>query len=199
MSAAQIYQDIWLSDAGGSSCSGFAVFLQKVLTLFDIPAFTVDVGYAGTPLTHVTTLVPYLGKFYLFDPTLGGVYVDRSGQYVDFPSVVAGAKSSFQASPISRTMFIPLNRIAGAKQMFERLHLDPQCSRESSYMKCERVPYSAAILRDEWANDLKKQGIPQDADLIVALLKHKIQSIGATGPVRKQFLAAMAKSLNQNN
>ncbi|HWD59360.1 MAG TPA: hypothetical protein VG308_13820, partial [Stellaceae bacterium] len=77
----QSYQDVWKADAGGASCGAFAVFFAKVLNLFGFDAMTIDVGYPGTFITHVTTIVP-LGsatngtRLYLFDPTFTAVYED---------------------------------------------------------------------------------------------------------------------------
>jgi hypothetical protein len=193
MSASEIYSDIWQPDAGGASCSGFAVFFQKVLALFDIPAFTIDVGYEGTPLTHVTTIVPFERKFYVFDPTFGGVYVDSNG-YVDLVSVIAGAGAKFRAAPISRTIMFPNDEVKPYRLMFHKLRMHPTCEREDTYTKCTSVPYSAAMVRFHWARDLKRRRIPQDADLIVALLKHKIQSVSAPDHLRERFLAAVASA-----
>jgi hypothetical protein len=195
MTAAQIYSDVWLADAGGAACSGFAVFFEKVLALFNIPAFTINIGYDGTSLTHVTTIIPHDGKFYVFDPTFGGAYLNEAGDYVDLPAVVAGLPAKFKAGPISRTMLFPLKRAEAAKTMFAEFGFHPRCESNSSYMKCDDVPYSASVLKYEWSNDLQRERIPNNADLILALLRHKIQSVSAIGNTREQFLSAMAAAL----
>jgi hypothetical protein len=196
MSAAQIYSDIWQSDAGGASCGGFAVFLQKVLALFNIESLTMDVGYEGTPLTHVTTIVPFKGKFYVFDPTFGGTYANAN-RYVDFPSVVAGERAELTAAPISRTMFFGKSSMASVREFFNDLHIHLKCQTIQTYAKCIEVPYSTVIMRAEfmragWKKYLEKEGIPLNTDLIVALTRHKVQSVSAAGEMREKFLSEIA-------
>ena len=94
MSAMQIYQDIWEKDAGGGSCGAFAVFLARTLHEFGYTAFTVDTGFdASLNLTHVTTIValPYgkKWKYYVFDPTYAGTFVDKNGDFMDIESLLA--------------------------------------------------------------------------------------------------------------
>lgn len=195
MTAAQIYDEIWLKDAGGSKCGGFAVFFQKVLALFDIPAFTIDTGDVGA-FTHVTTVVPFKGKFYVFDPTFGGVYVNGS-EYVDFESVVAGRPATFQERTMPRIAMYPTGKIAAARRVFAYLGVQPECDIKATYMKCSSVPYSVNYVRFEWSDSLRKQDISPESDLIVALVKHKILSVSATAgdKAREQFLAAMARAV----
>lgn len=95
LSVQQIYKDIWLADDQGGSCGAFAIFYDKLLKLFGVNSFTVDMGYDGARelnFTHVITVVAQekdgKWKFYIFDPTVDGTFVDKSGNFIDIESVL---------------------------------------------------------------------------------------------------------------
>ena len=95
LSAQQIYQDVWLADNLGGLCGLFAIFYDAVLKLFDINSFTVDMGLNDGQVqyfTHVVTIVPQFEnsewKFYLFDPTSDGTFVDENGNFMDIESLL---------------------------------------------------------------------------------------------------------------
>ena len=114
MSAAQAYQDVWARASGGTSCGGFASFFAKLLSLFEFEAFTIDMGFPGSPVTHVTTVVSLDDErgshFYIFDPTFNGAYVDRkSGSYAFLAQVLDDATArrpryEFRTAPIKRDL-----------------------------------------------------------------------------------------------
>jgi hypothetical protein len=202
LSAAQIYQDIWLPDAGGASCDGFAVFLQKVLTLFGMNAFTVDMGLAGTPLTHVTTVVAAEdGRFYVFDPTLNGIYTGPSGAFVDLETVLLGGtpEDTFHTRLIKRTILDVASAPDGieaviAKQLGVR---NPDCaSVDAEYVRCIRVPYDVRYLRYGWADDLAKYHIAEGPNLIIALMRRAVLRVSHTAgeDVRQRFIAMLKRA-----
>ncbi len=202
LSAAQIYQDIWLPDAGGASCDGFAVFLQKVLTLFGMKAFTVDMGLARTPLTHVTTVVAAEdGRFYVFDPTLNGIYTGPSGSFVDLETVLLRGTSegTFHTRLIKRTILDVASAPDGieavlAKQLGVQ---NPDCaSVDAEYVRCVSVPYDVRYLRYGWAADLAKYHIVEDPNLMIALLRRAVLRVSHTAgeDVRRRFIAMLKRA-----
>lgn len=68
-SAEKAVYDFFDKDVGGVSCGGHAVFLQRILHMFDVDAFTINYGVPGSYVTHVSVVVPHEGRFYLFDPS----------------------------------------------------------------------------------------------------------------------------------
>src|SRR5581483_4008805 len=90
----QSYVDFFVPRRGGVWCAGIARFYQQVLALFDLPAVTLDVGYDGTDLTHVTDVLVAREdgrrRFYVFDPTFAATYVDGHGADVDLLALVGG-------------------------------------------------------------------------------------------------------------
>jgi len=201
LSAAQIYQDIWLPDAGGASCDGFAVFLQKVFSLFGINAFTVDMGLAGTPLTHVTTVVAADdGRFYVFDPTFNGIYAEPSGKFVDLETVlVHGALGGkLQTRPISRTMLYAAASPNQVESMLaKRLGVQgSECALvNSEYVRCVRVPYNIRYLQYGWAAGLAKYQIVENPDLIIALMRRAVIRVSRTAgeDVRQRFITMLKR------
>lgn len=204
MSAAQIYSDVWLKHAGGTSCAGFAEFLQKLLGVFGVRALTIDVGYAGTILTHVTTVVPVESggktKFYIFDPTFGGTYRARQdGGYADVESMLDGSVAAvFAAKQIPRTVIYPNKDADRMRRAFATLHLSPNCGvvASESYTRCEAVPYDVNYLLAGWSQPLRERSIPPDADLILSLMRKQILSVSNdAGPaVRNEFLAMIERT-----
>ena len=199
--AAQIYQDVWLPDAGGASCDGFALFLQKVFSLFGIKAFTVDMGLAGTPLTHVTTVVAADdGRFYVFDPTLNGIYAKPSGKFADLETVlVRGAVGGkLRTRPISRTILYAAASPNQVESMLAKqlgVH-NPECALvNSEYVRCVRVPYDIGYLRYGWAADLAKYHIVEDPDLIIALMRRAVIRVSHTAgeDARQRFIAMLKR------
>ena len=94
LSASEIFE-IWDKDLGGGSCGAFAVFYAKVLKLFDINSFTIDMGLDSDPnlrFTHVTTIVALPNgnnwNFYLFDPTSDGTFINNQANYVNLKAVL---------------------------------------------------------------------------------------------------------------
>lgn len=197
--ASQIYEELWKSHRGGTSCAGFAVFFGKVLALFGIESFVVDIGYLGTYLTHVTTVVPIESatgfKFYVFDPTFGGVYLSRSDTYADLQLALTEPKSVvFSAQPVFRTAIVSNADWRGFHLQALRLRRDPKCHGTGGYRICERLAYDKKWLLYGWRPILKQHGIPKKADLILTLLKHRLISSSATGLVRQAFRAMLASS-----
>lgn len=203
MSAAQIYSDVWLKDAGGTSCAGFAVFFQKVLALFGVPSFTVDMGYSNTNLTHVTTVVPVASggatKFYVFDPTLGGTYRSRKDDsYVDLESALDGSVPTiFKAKPIPRTVMFGSSLIDNFRKAFEQRGMSPRCdlSGDGTYTICKDVPYDVNYLLAGWSEPLRQHSIPLDADLILTFMRKEVFSVSETAGAapRQEFLAMIER------
>jgi hypothetical protein len=202
LSASQIYQDIWLTDAGGASCDGFAVFLQKVFSLLGINAFTVDMGLAGTPLTHVTTVIAADdGRFYVFDPTLNGVYAEPSGKLADLETMLVRGVvgGTFRTRPISRTILYAAASPNQVQSMLAKqlgVHGSECALVNSEYVRCVHVPYNIRYLRYGWAADLAKYQIVEDPDLIIALMRRAVIRVSHTAgeDVRQRFIAMLQRA-----
>ncbi len=128
-SAADIYYEVFLPDAGGVYCGGYAIFLNKVLRLLGYNSFTMNYGDLADDLTHVTVVVPIqrdessqaspkVGNswdFYIFDPTFNGIYVDaQTGAQLPFQKmlelIAAGQEASIRVDerPLDQREFLAL-------------------------------------------------------------------------------------------
>ena len=195
--ASQIYQEFWKPNRGGASCGSFAIFFRKVLGLFDIDSFVIDIGYLGTYLTHVTTVVPIKSpsgfKFYVFDPTFGGTYISRDHGYADLQSVLADPESAtFDAKPVLRTAIVGDAYWRGFRRVARKFGRVPDCRKVDDYRVCDRFAYDRKRLVYGWAPLMRQHRIPKNADLILALLKRKVISISATGEVEHAFVQMLA-------
>jgi len=184
--AHQIYVDYFRPAGGGVSCGGAAVFLQKVLSLFGVPSFTLGIGYDGTLLTHVTTVVvdtPARGdsrRFYVFDPTFAGAYL-VDGTYVDLADLVRGETARFETDPMSRRVLVPRRELESFLDENERAHSRAVCDRPSvvaDTVECrgfvDNVAFNTLAMRPL----LEQRGIPLTADFIVTLARHAVISYG---------------------
>ena len=203
MSAAQVLQDVWLTDAGGASCAGFASFFSKVLTLFGYESFTMDFGYEGTPVTHVTTILATRNgaavDFYVFDPTFNGVYVDgSSGKLVPLGQLLGATSRDakahrFETAPIRRDYIYEaakrteLSTVLAAVDLDWRTCTPPQEGKKAFYV-CKGFNYDGRVLRIGWRNDLERLNIPSNADLIRTLMAKRVFSVSTTDDrLRQQF------------
>lgn len=197
--ASQIYDEIWKPDRGGASCGAFATFFSKILALFDVQSFVIDVGYLGSYLTHVTTVVPVRNgatfKFYIFDPTFGGTYLTRDGDYADLRLALMRPQSVvFSARPVVRTAIVGDADWRNFYRAIHQLRRDPSCRHMQGFRICERLAYDRKWLVRGWAPMLRRHGIPKKADLILTLLKREVISTSATGDTLQAFRAVLASS-----
>ncbi|MBI5321038.1 hypothetical protein [Bradyrhizobium sp.] len=202
LSASQLYDAVWKPDAGGALCGGFAIFFQKVLNLFGIDAFTIDIGFPGTFLTHVTTVLPVTTgsgtSFYIFDPTFGGTYATRDGRYVDLGSMLSQAADvHFVAEPVMRTAIIKGKSPAIARKSYRKLGLAPKCRRSKDlrgYLVCDDLAYDRRFVLKAWSPLLRRHRISPKTDLILALLRHKVISSTVPADLKTAFAATLSES-----
>jgi hypothetical protein len=200
----QSYEDVWRSDAGGARCAAFAVFFAKVLNLFGIDALTIDLGYPGTLVTHVTTIVPIASdggfRLYVFDPTLTGVFKATStGSYVDLAQVLewdaAGTHAyRFDMLAVARKAFVPSWKEAAFAKSLREAHENANCvsgtSDHPTRTVCSDFHYDLAFLMSDWRPRLRNLGLLSSArrDLMTTMLKTPVNSI--------TDFAASEKSIN---
>jgi hypothetical protein len=200
----QSYEDVWQSDAGGARCAAFAVFFAKILNLFGIDALTIDVGYPGTLVTHVTTIVPIASdggfRLYVFDPTLTGVFkATGTGAYVDLAQVLewdaAGSHAyRFDTLTVARKAFVPSWKEAAFAKSLRAAHENANCvsgtADHPTRTVCGDFHYDLAFLMSDWRPRLRNLGLLSSArrDLMTTLLKTPVNSI--------TDFAASEKSIN---
>jgi hypothetical protein len=184
-------------EEGGTSCAGMAVFLDKVLKQAGYDSFTIDIGYPGTFVTHVTVVLalpgPYGRRFYILDPTFGGTYEDR-GEPIDLETMLWSGRGRFRASGVSRAAFVTDKYLSLFLAKVREAGASAECLPNEAGATCQMrytVPYAEAILRPE----LARVGIAPEADFIMALLRHKVISVGPSGAAaRADFLKLLANA-----
>ena len=201
MSAAEVYQELWSTHAAGAACGGFADFFAKVLRLFGFDAFTMNIGYAGTALTHVTTVAVIDGEFYLLDPTLNGVYIDpRSGDLARLEPLLNKPASGdadyvFRTSPIARDVVLAADDGTAARLLstfgVSIADCEPVRDRATGRVRhvCAHVPYDPRESQALWREQLESLHLQWDHDMIRSLMRHCVLSLSATKPaIRQRFL-----------
>ena len=204
MGPAEAYQELWSGHAG-TGCGGFADFFAKVLTLFGFEAFTVDIGYSGTLLTHVTTVVVIDREFYVLDPTFNGAYIDTSGDLVRLERILkkptpGDKRYAFRTSAIARDVFFAAVDEPTANALRSTLGVDiADCApvrdqaTGSARHVCRQVPYDAPAALEPWRHRLEELHLPWDGDVIRTLIRHHVISFSASDPaLRQRFLQALS-------
>ena len=180
-----------------------------MLAVFGYHALTMDVGYEGSNVTHVTTIL-IAGSdaeptFYIFDPTFNGAYVDRgSGAFLSVDEVlrsiaVGEPRYQFQTQPIKRDYIYEKENAAELSVMLSALGLNPAACEvpdagQTQLYVCKHFPYDSRVVRAAWNEQLNKLGIPADADLILTLMRHRVFSVSATDNLpRRHFLELLAR------
>jgi hypothetical protein len=205
-SAAQVYQDVWLNNAaGGMSCGGFSSFLAKLLSLFGYEAFTVDMGFAGTYVTHVTTAIALLRDggldFYIVDPTFNGVYRDRaSNRIVSIDDLLTRGSPPvvFDTAPIRRDVLWARQNVASLETLLAAVGRDlsscvsPQAGSDSPRLFCPGIPYDVRVIRAGWKTQLADLGIGPGEDLLTRMFTHHVFATSIDDPqVKQQFVALL--------
>jgi hypothetical protein len=208
MSAGEIYTDIWMNDAGGTFCGGFALFYQRILALFDIPAFTLGVGIVGTDLTHVTTIVPQQTatgiRFYIFDPTFNETYRTTSGRELADMETILKAINADQirsiepdAKTISRTAIVPVALIPKFQHDLLIAGAKAECPpvQGGDVVICRNFTYSSAMAFLGSDTEMRKFDITSRTAIVVQLLKRGVNSIGMppASPQRMSFERLMTQ------
>lgn len=215
MSAAEGHAEIWSKNTGGAFCGAFALYFSKILNIFEIDAFTIDIGFTENSVTHVTTIVPIFQdgryRFFLFDPTFSLTYRHKStNDYLDIASVIdmsnAGSDSFHLVNsvPIARRHFFdfPISNII--KDYVEAVYDQAQCfpgmTRERPVVICPTFPYNLDIYRTLWKPHLDALGISPSDDLILSLLKGGLYNVTGFGThgrsldqARTELLAVLAR------
>lgn len=99
--SAQEYYFQCLRNYEGMLCGGRNTFFGKVLNeLFDIEAFSINMGIPNTRFTHVAVIVPIIHNdqilYYFFDAYYGCYYTDLEGQFLDLNAIFQGAPFRLQ-------------------------------------------------------------------------------------------------------
>jgi hypothetical protein len=196
MSASQIYYEIWDMDSGGAACSAFATFLSKVLHLFDIDAFTINIGYYNTDLTHVTTVVRIddrdQPKFFIFDPTFNGEYRDvDDGSPIDVGEILKRDREQryssyrFDRREVHRTIFLENGR--GSRLMKADRNLDCGPSDLNNMIICRDFDYTPEFLVGGWRPAMIQNNVSLDRDLIIQLMHARLFGVSGGETDRKAF------------
>jgi hypothetical protein len=143
--------------------------------------------------------------FYIFDPTFNGTYVDRrSGTFLSVDEVLESPAAGdppyrFETQPIRRDYIYKARRASELSVMLSPLGLDrtacemTHAGQNRRYV-CKDLPYDSRGLRAAWKGPLAARGIPDDADLILVLMRHRVLSVSTTDDrSRQRFLELLAR------
>lgn len=177
----QVYSKVFAADAGGVFCGGASTYYRSILHLFQIDAFTINFGTLQDNLTHVSVVVPYEGKYYLFDPTFGAVF-RRGEEFVSIQQLLEGDLNG-----------VVFRELSMANRDF--LTTDPRpnfCrtapTKVGKFVKCGigETSYVEFYL-DNWKRRLHDAGIPVGIETIPALMRRGFFSVGpAMDPAETQ-------------
>jgi hypothetical protein len=178
----QPYVDIFVPHRGGVWCGGIARYYQKILAVFELPSLTVDIGYEGTELTHVTTLVDVMDqgarRFYVLDPTFAAAYMNAGG-YVDLGDLLSGKRARFEMDPMSRVVLIPTADAPAFQMDVDRTRGRATCGPSSTLpgvsecVVADHNRYNLVTMRRAMA----RKGLGSNGDFIISLIRHRVIAI----------------------
>ncbi len=181
MTVSEMVFDVFDRDRGGVYCGGQSSFYMKLLHLFGVDAFTVDFGIRGSSLTHVSVIVPWQGRNYLFDPTFRITFVGDK-DYKALEDVLESQRSG-RAEAI-RLMELS---VAGRSLMgkWDPSKWDPRgYCRDLEFLGSDdiRCIWGDASFFDfylaSWSKEIRSAGLPADASLLPELMGRGVLSIG---------------------
>lgn len=193
--AAQRYIEGYKKDMVGSYCGGLATFFTDLMKLEGFTAFTINFGTTEHDLTHVTSVIYNLfgsEKFYILDPTFNGYFARPSGELIDVETLLSTNHIDLQ--------FVE-NAVASRDYLFSK---SPQnidnnfvnCSaikaEQTTIYSCKQPNYSSKVYFKVFGPHFQKIGLSPNAIGVVALLRHRIFSVGtAPDEVHKAFLTIL--------
>jgi hypothetical protein len=181
----QVYSDYFQPRRGGVSCGGMAAYLARIYQLFGMKAFWIDIGYKGTALTHVTTILS-LGdrehpKFYVFDPTLSGTYT-RGGAVIDLDRALASpSQARFETDEITRTVLVAKSEFRAFLHDNATAKTGATCDRDSALpytLECRGFHHNVAYNLLMMRRVMEQNNFPPERDFILGLLANHLISIG---------------------
>ena len=196
LDAFQIDEQVW-KPGFGTSCGGFAYFLEKVLLSFKITAFTLDFGVPNSNLTHVTLVVALNEgegfKFYVFDPTFNASYIDtNSKKIIDIFEVISRSQKNEDNFTLAQDYFV--RNVSHADDQGEYLEslsgTESDCDYVDFHWLCKGFPYNINVLKVMWKENIKQNKISLDDDIFLSLFKNTVFSVGHSlkGKARIEFI-----------
>jgi hypothetical protein len=184
----QTYVEIFKPGLGGVSCAGIAAYYQKILALFGLPSFTIDMGFDnGTGLTHVTTILvlgtPEQRHFFIFDPTFSGSYV-KNGKIAEVMESLRAKRVEFRTTPMSRRVLIPHSELRRFLKDNQEARSRAICDRESPIpetTECRDFVDSPAYNRIMMGRAMAQNGFSQEQDFILGLMRHRVIGVLPSG------------------
>jgi hypothetical protein len=174
--AEQAVYELFDRSLGGALAGGQAVFLTRILALFEVDAFTVGYGIRGTPVAHVSVVVPHGGRHYLIDPAFAVTYLvgDRP---LDLDQALRLLRSGDAGAVTPQSLAPNGRKVIGVRRG------DPRCS---AFMRTPAglgVCRTRLVRRDQWLDQrqwhvLLRHGHRPDALLPLRLMRAGLHSVG---------------------
>lgn len=169
--------DVFDRDVGGIICGGAAVYYSNVLHEFGIDAFTIDIGPKRDPLTHVTVVIPFDGKFLLYDPTFA-MHYEQDGRDIDMFSILTDYRAGHSLAA-SRSYSIASRKVLFKNEDREACGTNIWQSNGWKICRLGSTDFLQRYFRAKaMAGKLSRHGIAPDHFALIALLDKGIFGVG---------------------
>lgn len=192
MAPEEIY-NLFNLNIAGVYCGGASLFLNKILTLFEIDSFTLDFGDINNLLTHTTVVVAkHSGdhwKYYIFDPTFNVTFQNPKSAYyltftelMDLPLENINEKVKINQRSLHKRKYLAI--IEDAK-LCPRVKVETQ-----DYLICSISDYTMKYYFHQNNPTFVKSGYSKNLTGFLQLLRNRVFSIGGFSKQssRKQFM-----------
>lgn len=188
----KIYFRYYDLNQGGGFCGGTSVFFRRLLADQGIDAFTWNFGVLKDDLTHVTTIVPMNGEFYLMDATFGGYLAKKdSTQPMDIFDYLNGSPADFVPVDMTGRQFIAkINEKKVAHGLTRGLLRNCVDDKSGGTVHCEYPVFGLENYAQMWGERLARNGIAPDGDALRTLMLRGTFSVagGRVTPETKAFV-----------
>lgn len=180
MAPEEIYNLFNLKTAG-VYCGGASLFLNKILTLFEIDSFTLDFGDSNKLMTHTTVVVAKRSsnhwKFYIFDPTFNVTFQNpNNGYFITFSEILNLPLTNIKNK-------IKINQRSLHKRKFLAVKEDAKlCTKveetNSDYLSCSIADYTLKRFFHRMNPAYVKNGYSKNLPGLFQLLRNRVFSVG---------------------
>lgn len=180
-SAADLWYENFQPASGGVFCKGAAEFLQRLMRLFGLGAFTIEFGDTDDSLTHAAVVVPVVEhgttRFHMLDPSFDLNYLIRpSGERADVFQLLELLRMGSTARIGTQTGDL------GPRQILKPGGAVACSSGSGISTACSLADYLAG-----WRDALERNGYRTDEAALIELLRNHVFEVGpSSDPAARQ-------------
>jgi hypothetical protein len=180
MSAQEIY-NLFNMKQSGVYCGGASLFLNKVLTLFEVDSFILDFGDNRNLMTHTTVVIASRSseywKYYIFDPTFNITFQNPNNDYfITFSEILELPLTNIKNKITTNQQSLHKRKFIGAKEDAKLCTTIEEIT--PSYISCKISNYTLRRFFHLMNPTYVKNGYSKNLPGFFQLLHNRVFSVG---------------------